>query len=273
MHRHSDERIVTRCPACRNQTLFVGAGGHLTCSWLKCPNPSFEEARSAAADHAAVLATLAAFTQIHEHWEFEDLSEADFDAWLHGRIKELRGTNALKASAQEYAGVAQGESTRSVSERMPTCGGDAQGTEPGRSSRPAAADETRPLAPLLARDYQREVGRTLIDAPDFTLTPQEMMLAWNALGLAGEAGEAADCIKKAVFHRHGVDLDKLRKELGDVLWYVAAIATKLNLTLDDVMVANIEKLKARYPEGWDAERSRLHVGASADAVSGVKVQA
>lgn len=40
----SQERIQTRCPACGNQTLFIGRGGYLTCSWLKCPNPGFDDA-------------------------------------------------------------------------------------------------------------------------------------------------------------------------------------------------------------------------------------
>lgn len=48
MHRHFDQQIVTRCPACGHQTLFVASGGHLTCSWLDCPNPSYEEARQLA---------------------------------------------------------------------------------------------------------------------------------------------------------------------------------------------------------------------------------
>jgi NTP pyrophosphatase (non-canonical NTP hydrolase) len=76
------------------------------------------------------------------------------------------------------------------------------------------------------------------------------------LGIAGEAGEVADYLKKIVFHEHAIDLDKLEKELGDVMWYVATIASTVNLKLDDVAEANIEKLKKRYPEGFSVECSK-----------------
>lgn len=108
---------------------------------------------------------------------------------------------------------------------------------------------------MTADDYQAAAARTLIDAPDAEYTAAEIMLVWNAIGLAGEAGEVADTIKKAVFHRHGVDRDKLVKELGDVLWYVAALCTKLDVPMADVMVRNIAKLRQRYPEGYSSAAS------------------
>jgi NTP pyrophosphatase (non-canonical NTP hydrolase) len=103
--------------------------------------------------------------------------------------------------------------------------------------------------------YQVLAARTLIDKPDAEYTGDEIMLVWNALGLAGEAGEVADTIKKAVFHRHALDRDHLIKELGDVLWYVAALCTKLDVNMADVMQANIDKLKARYPDGYSSDAS------------------
>lgn len=105
-------------------------------------------------------------------------------------------------------------------------------------------------------DYQRLAGRTLIDGPDAEYTGDEIMLVWNALGLAGEAGEVADTIKKAVFHRHTLDRAELLKELGDVLWYVAALCTKLDVSLSEVMERNIEKLQRRYPEGYSSQASK-----------------
>lgn len=107
-----------------------------------------------------------------------------------------------------------------------------------------------------ANDYQYQAARTLIAEPDAEYTPEELMLVWNALGLAGEAGEVADLIKKSVFHRHALDRTKLVKELGDVLWYVAALCTKLGIHMDDVMAANIEKLRQRYPAGYSSEASK-----------------
>jgi NTP pyrophosphatase (non-canonical NTP hydrolase) len=80
-------------------------------------------------------------------------------------------------------------------------------------------------------------------------------LAITALGIAGEAGEVADYIKKVLGHGHPLDIDKLRNELGDVLWYVAVMAHHLNLDFEDVARQNIAKLKKRYPEGFSTEKS------------------
>jgi NTP pyrophosphatase (non-canonical NTP hydrolase) len=115
------------------------------------------------------------------------------------------------------------------------------------------------MTPMHANDYQELAARTLIDRPDFDLTTDEIMLIWNATGLAGEAGEVSDLIKKGIFHQHGLDREKLIKELGDVLWYVAALATKLDASLGDIMQANIDKLKARYPAGYSSEASLARV--------------
>jgi NTP pyrophosphatase (non-canonical NTP hydrolase) len=105
-------------------------------------------------------------------------------------------------------------------------------------------------------DYQNVSRRTLTYLTDQTCpSPNLVSLVWNALGLAGEAGEVADTIKKVVFHGKDVDAIIIEKELGDVLWYVSAIASCLGLSLEQIAQTNIEKLKARYPEGWDASRS------------------
>ena len=80
-------------------------------------------------------------------------------------------------------------------------------------------------------------------------------IANGALGLAGEAGEAADLVKKHLFHDHPLDRDKLRSELGDVLWYLATLADAVGLELDDIAAHNVEKLRRRYPEGFSADRS------------------
>ena len=106
-----------------------------------------------------------------------------------------------------------------------------------------------------ANEYQTKAARTLIDAPDAKYTDDQIMLVWNALGLAGEAGEVVDTIKKAVFHQHGLDRDELIKELGDVLWYVAALCTKLDVPMSEVMDRNIAKLLKRYPNGYSSADS------------------
>ena len=110
-----------------------------------------------------------------------------------------------------------------------------------------------------AQIYQQLAARTLIDEPDRQIPDEEIMIVWNAIGLAGEAGEVAELAKKGVFHQHGIDRDKFAKELGDCLWYVAALCTKLELNMSEIMEANIEKLKARYPNGYSAIDSQNRV--------------
>ncbi len=104
--------------------------------------------------------------------------------------------------------------------------------------------------------YQKEASRTLIDEPGFKLTNQEVMILWNSTGIAGEAGELSESIKHGIFHRHGLDLNNIKEELGDLMWYVAALCTKLGFNLSDVMKGNISKLKRRYPNGYSIEDSK-----------------
>lgn len=75
------------------------------------------------------------------------------------------------------------------------------------------------------------------------------------MGLNGEAGEVIDLVKKHYFHGHELDLEKIKLELGDVLWYIAECADALNLSMDEIAEANISKLKKRYPQGFDIRRS------------------
>jgi len=75
------------------------------------------------------------------------------------------------------------------------------------------------------------------------------------LGLAGECGEVCDLLKKSLYHGHKLDIEHLKKELGDVLFYLTAIATKEGLTLEEVANVNVEKLMKRYPNGFSQERS------------------
>ena len=92
-----------------------------------------------------------------------------------------------------------------------------------------------------------------------TLNPElskKDVLINGVMGLCGESGEAIDIVKKWLAQGHELDKVKLAKELGDICWYLAETATALDLSLEDVMRANIEKLQKRYPEGFDANRSR-----------------
>jgi len=75
------------------------------------------------------------------------------------------------------------------------------------------------------------------------------------LGLREEVGEVLGAIKKAEYHGHMTSSESIKKELGDVLWYVACIAHWYGYTLSDVASTNIEKLQRRYPDGFSAYRS------------------
>jgi NTP pyrophosphatase (non-canonical NTP hydrolase) len=83
--------------------------------------------------------------------------------------------------------------------------------------------------------------------------PREAWLAYPALGLVGEAGEVAEHAKKAIRDDGGKVSDERRtamsKELGDVLWYVAQLATELELDLDEIAAQNLEKLLSRQQRG------------------------
>lgn len=99
--------------------------------------------------------------------------------------------------------------------------------------------------------YQRAALRT---AAKFKANARGFSM--GAMGLSGEAGEVTDLLKKVLFHKHKLDPDKLKKELGDVLWYLAFLAHIGGMTLSEVATANVEKLRGRYPKGFDPKRSR-----------------
>lgn len=82
------------------------------------------------------------------------------------------------------------------------------------------------------------------------------MLLNGVLGLCGESGEVADIVKKATFQGHDLDIEHVAKELGDICWYIAVSATAIGCDLETIMKMNIEKLRKRYPHGFDAERSK-----------------
>jgi NTP pyrophosphatase (non-canonical NTP hydrolase) len=103
-------------------------------------------------------------------------------------------------------------------------------------------------------EYQQLALRTAGHRED-----RQQVLTYTALGLTGESGEVAEMIKKAFYHGHTLEEEALSKELGDVLWYLAVMASGLGLSLEQIASENIEKLRARYPEGFSEERSRNRV--------------
>ena len=103
---------------------------------------------------------------------------------------------------------------------------------------------------MTVNEYQKLAMTTLNPALD-----KKDVLINGVMGLCGESGEAIDIVKKWLAQGHALDKEKLAKELGDIAWYLAETATALDLDLEDIFEANIEKLRKRYPEGFDSERS------------------
>lgn len=101
-------------------------------------------------------------------------------------------------------------------------------------------------------DYQRLAMKTADTRP-----PSESQIINATLGLNGEAGEVAEVVKKMLYHGHDADesIGKVKKELGDCLFYIAWMADIFGWNLSDVATSNIRKLAARYPEGFSVERS------------------
>lgn len=100
-------------------------------------------------------------------------------------------------------------------------------------------------------DYQTAASRTM----DYRLSTHRRLLE-GLVGMNSEAGEALDIWKKFEFHNHDLDKKAIAMELGDVLWYLTEAAVALGYSLEDIMKMNIEKLRKRYPDGFDPERSK-----------------
>lgn len=103
---------------------------------------------------------------------------------------------------------------------------------------------------MTPNEYQKEALRTASG-----MSKEYPRILNGLMGLNGEAGECIDILKKAEFQGHAFDPMKMVDELGDVLWYVAQLATGLGVTLEYVAQHNVDKLLARYPDGFDSEKS------------------
>jgi NTP pyrophosphatase (non-canonical NTP hydrolase) len=80
-------------------------------------------------------------------------------------------------------------------------------------------------------------------------------LLQGALGISSEAGEVTGLLEKHLCQGHELDREKLKKELGDVLWYMAMLLDATDTSFEEVMEANIAKLRARYPEKFSTRDS------------------
>lgn len=74
-------------------------------------------------------------------------------------------------------------------------------------------------------------------------------------GISGEGGEVNDLIKKWIFNGHEIDMLDLKKEIGDVCWYLALTCESLGFSFEEITEMNIHKLMKRYPEGFSEQAS------------------
>lgn len=95
-----------------------------------------------------------------------------------------------------------------------------------------------------------------------TLNPElskKEVLINSVMGLCGESGEAIDIVKKWMAQGHELDKEHLARELGDIAWYLAEAATVLEIPLEDILQDNIDKLKKRYPDGFETKKSLVRL--------------
>lgn len=103
---------------------------------------------------------------------------------------------------------------------------------------------------MQVNEYQKAAMETLNPALN-----QKEVLINSVMGLCGESGEAIDIVKKWMMQGHELDKEHLVKELGDVAWYLAEAATALDVPLEVIFQGNLDKLRRRFPNGFDTEAS------------------
>lgn len=103
---------------------------------------------------------------------------------------------------------------------------------------------------ITPNEYQQETLRTASG-----MSNQYPMLLNGVMGLCGETGEVVDLLKKSLFQGHPLDKAHMAEELGDVAWYLAVSAYAIGYDLEIILQMNVDKLRKRYPDGFDAYRS------------------
>lgn len=86
-----------------------------------------------------------------------------------------------------------------------------------------------------------------------TIDTNKYDLLHATLGIAGESGELVDAIKKHVIYNKPLDIENVREEVGDIMWYIALLCRTLDFKLGDIFQENIDKLAKRYPEKYSDE--------------------
>lgn len=108
---------------------------------------------------------------------------------------------------------------------------------------------------MQANDYQKEAMKLLNPKLD-----NKDVLINGVMGLCGESGEVIDIVKKWLAQGHQLDKERMKSELGDVAWYLAETATALDVPLEQIFQANLDKLHKRYPQGFSTGDSVNRAG-------------
>lgn len=99
------------------------------------------------------------------------------------------------------------------------------------------------------REYQERSMRT------FTMGDKNTAILNCCIGLHGETGEVSDIVKKNIFQGHKLDVEHIKEELGDVMFYIVNLANVLDLNMEGILQGNVDKLLKRYPNGFNATDS------------------
>lgn len=100
------------------------------------------------------------------------------------------------------------------------------------------------------KEFQEKSIRTMNQDLDFSEKVCNMIF-----GINGEVGEVTDILKKHFFQGHGLDIDHLEEELGDVMFYIVNLATLYGLDMETILQKNIDKLSKRYKDKFTIEQS------------------
>lgn len=103
-------------------------------------------------------------------------------------------------------------------------------------------------------DYQKWAitkDRTYIDlAERLQSNHGQLRLLHSVMGLSGEVGETTDAVKKHILYNKPLDVDNIKEEAGDILWYLALLLDEVGTSFEEVMQMNHDKLEKRYPSGF-----------------------
>ena len=102
----------------------------------------------------------------------------------------------------------------------------------------------------IERKHRFMVADTAKAAAEIPMVEHDINLMHAALGIAGEAGEVVDVIKKSIINGQPLDTIELTKELGDLEWYLSLLRTTTGIDREVVLQMNVEKLRKRYPDGY-----------------------